>query len=702
MGRGLSYFLSKPDTDQPLRGASIPTVAKYTLGLSCAAAAIAAVSILKPENQIGYLSPFILGVAITAWYGGVGPALLCHVSGLIYSFFYLFRPWIELPGKPGRLTQLYGLVLYFVIGKLVLFLTASMRWNRDLRKNEQRLRLIASTTSECIWEWDLKSDAVTRSGNVHGLFGSAPRPVEENIQWWRDRLHPEERDFVWNGLRQVIAGVHNRWEADYRLRRPDGSYLLVSDKASIVRDHSGKALRLVGGMSDVTAHRMAEQQLAYDALHDSLTGLPNRELFRELLEQTLGKAKTAGRVAVLFLDFDRFKIVNDSLGHHAGDRVLRALSKRIELALQPGETAARFGGDEFTVLLRDVSDAAQAKAAADRILQSLSIPYDFEGHSLLIHASIGIAMAAEGMYPEELLRYADLAMYRAKARGRDRCEVFEPAVEARTMNVLQLESEIRKSLVQGDFRIYYQPIVGLSSGMIAGFEALLRWQHPERGILLPGEFLDLAEESGLILELGQRALEVACGDLQNWRSAIPAARELTISVNLAGKQFVDPDLVRLVRSVLHDTQLGGDALILELTENIILETDSLAAVILQQLSDSGIRLAIDDFGQGHSSFGRLQDLPISILKIDGSFVNRIRHGKPEIVDAVIALARQLKLEVTAESVETEEQFMHLKRARCTTAQGLYFSAALTAEAAADLLRENRRWSPSVLSAAANS
>lgn len=700
MGRVLSSSLSKPDANQLNRGAAPGT--RYLLGLTCAAAAIASTRFIHPENQIGYFSPLILAVAVAAWYLGVGPALLCHFSGLVYSFFYLFRPWLELPGKPGRLAQLYTLVLYFVIGKLTLFLTANVRWNRDLRRNEQSLRLIASTTSECIWEWDLKTDNVTRSGNVLGLFGSAPRPAHENIQWWRDRLHPDDRDLVWNGLRQVLAGPENRWEAEYRLRRQDGSYLLVSDKASVVRDHSGKASRLVGGMSDVTAHRLAEEQLAYDALHDSLTGLPNRQLFRELLEQTLQKTKGPGKVAVLFLDFDRFKIINDSLGHHAGDRVLRALSKRIELALQSGETAARFGGDEFTVLLQDVSDTAQAKATAERILQSLSIPYDFEGHSLLIHASIGVAIAEEGMYPEELLRYADIAMYRAKARGRDRCEIFESAIEARTMNMLQLESEIRKSVVQDDFRVYYQPIVGLSNGVIAGFEALLRWQHPERGILLPGEFLDLAEESGLILELGQRALEAACRDLQAWRAAIPEAHELTISVNLAGKQFVDPDLVRLVRSVLHNSQLSGDALILELTENIILETDSLAAVILQQLSESGIRLAIDDFGQGHSSFGRLQDLPISILKIDGSFVNRIRNGKPEIVDAVIALARQLKLEVTAESVETEEQFIHLKRARCTTAQGLYFSAALSADAVADLLRANRRWNPSVLSATANS
>jgi diguanylate cyclase (GGDEF)-like protein len=436
--------------------------------------------------------------------------------------------------------------------------------------------------------------------------------------------------------------------------------------------------------------------------HDLLTGLANRQYFRERLEQVLRQTDRKQKAAVLFLGLDRFKTVNDSLGHAAGDRVLRALAKHIEFSLHPGELAARFGGDEFTVLLENVQDASEAEVAAERILKSLSYPFQFEGHSLVISASIGIALVEDGMYPEEILRFADIAMYRAKARGGARHAIFESSIDARTMNVLQLESEIRQSLAAGDFRLYYQPIVLLASGDIVGFEALLRWQHPRRGVLLPAEFLPLAEESGLIMELGYWALQTACRHLRGLRSIAGARESLTVSVNLASKQFREPELANWLAGVLRENDLDGSALILELTESMIMENTSIVASRFEQLRQMGIRLAMDDFGKGHSSFGRLQDLQVSILKIDGAFVRRIDEGKPEIVDAMIAVAKKLKLEVTAECLETERQFHHLRDAGCTTGQGLYFSAALTASATVDLLKSKPSWSAPRLASAARS
>ncbi len=592
------------------------------------------------------------------------------------------------------------LVLYAAIGALTLLLAVSLRANRELKDSEQDLKLVTAATIDCIWDWNIESGRVNRSGNLAGVFGPQVEEIEPWIGWWRAHVHPDDSDNVWASLQRALDGSEERWEAEYRFRRLNGSYALIADRGKVVTTHAGRPVRMIGGMSDVTAYRQAEQQLAYDALHDGLTGLRNRQFFRQRLERAIETASEQNKIAVLFLDLDRFKVINDSLGHASGDKVLRALAKRIEAALRPGELAARFGGDEFTVLLEDVAGEAAAIEAAERILHALSFAFELDSHSFVVNASIGIAVASGAVYPEEILRHADIAMYRAKARGRGRYEMFESALDERNMQVLQLESELRKSLANGSFRLYYQPIVSLATGVIKGFEALLRWRHPVRGILLPSEFLSAAEESGLIDELGQWALQTGCQQLRAWRREFPAIEDLTISVNLATKQFTNPHLVHQVRHILQQNELDGSSLILELTENMILENDAFAAAKLEDFCAFGIRLAIDDFGKGHSSLGRLQDLPISILKIDGSFVKRIQEGKPEIVDSIIALARQLKLDVTAELVETWEQCEHLRDAQCTNAQGSYFSGAISGEAATDLLRSGGCWPVQSFSSAA--
>ena len=696
MGRALPTVLLHAPIDSLNKAVSQVFWLRYGSAVIAAAAGILLGKACAGFGPAGIYLPIVLAVVFSAWYGGVGPALLCQLCGLVFAFSYVARPG---PFAPVTTTDIYGLVLFLVIGKLTLFLTANVRWNMDLRRSEQGLKLVAAATNDCIWEWDLQTGLVKRSGNLSGVFGKAAGEMRPDIEWWREQVHPDDRETTWASLERAITNKQEHWEAEYRLRHQDGSFVLVADRGRLVRDSAGRVQRIIGGMSDVTAHRRAEERLAFDALHDELTGLPNRQYFRQRLEQALTATSGDNVTAVLFLDLDRFKVINDSLGHPAGDRVLRALARRIEMSLHPGEFAARFGGDEFTVLLEGIGGATDAVAVADRLLKSLAFAFDFETHSFVVNASIGIAVSDKSIFSEEILRYADMAMYRAKARGRARYEVFESQLEAGAMNALRLESELRKALADGDFRLYYQPIVSLSNGRLVGFEALLRWQHPTRGVLLPAEFLSSAEESGLIDDLGAWVMSTACRHFCAWRSTIPAAQDIRMSVNLASRQFSHPNLVDRVREILQDNALPGCSLILELTENMILENNAFAAARLDALREMGVRIAIDDFGKGHSSFGRLQDLPIGILKIDGAFVDRISDGKPEIVDAIIGLANQLKLEVTAERVESREEFEHLRRAQCTTAQGLYFSDALDDQSAADLLRSNRDWNDNPRAAA---
>ena len=657
----------------------------WACGLSLVAAGFGILSgaLLAGLGPVGLYLPVAVAVVLAAWYGGIGPALLCQIAGAVGIFLFAARP--NLAAAYTR-KEVYGLIGFLVIGKLALFLTATLRSRRDLKISEQMLQMVASATNDCIWDLELGTNRVRRRGNLAGVFGRPEHMMEESLAWWRGQIHPDESETVWNSLQTALASAEGRWEAEYRMQRADGSYVLIADRGRVLHDRAGRAVRMIGGMSDITAHRQAEKQLAYDALHDSVTGMPNRQFFRLRLESALSEATEESQTAVLFLDVDRFKVINDSLGHPAGDKVLRGLAKRIEHSLHTEEFAARFGGDEFTILLQKLPDVSGAVEAAERILKALSFAFEYESHSFVVNASIGIALAADGVFPEEIVRHADIAMYRAKARGRSRYEVFESALDERTMRVLQVESEIRTSLANGNFRVYYQPIVALATGTISGFEALLRWQHPKRGLLLPSEFLSVAEDSGLISELGQWALQTACQQLRAWRMAYPALQGLTMSVNLATKQFTDPKLVHQIRHILQQNQLDGSSLILELTENMILENDALAVARLEEFRDLGIGIAIDDFGKGQSSFGRLQDLPITILKIDGAFVQRIGDGKPEIADAIVALARKLKLEVTAERVVSWSEFEHLRTEKCTNAQGSYFSNAVSSQEATEYLR----------------
>jgi diguanylate cyclase (GGDEF)-like protein/PAS domain S-box-containing protein len=432
---------------------------------------------------------------------------------------------------------------------------------------------------------------------------------------------------------------------------------------------------------DITERKSLEEQLVHDAFHDSLTGLPNRALFLDRLGHSLRQTvrRKEHRFAVLFVDMDRFKLVNDSLGHLFGDQFLREIARRLERCVRPGDTIARFGGDEFTLLIEDSSDPAIATMIADRIHGQLKEPVRIAGQDVFTTASIGIALSETGYaLPEDMLRDADLAMYRAKARGGACHEVFDRSMHARAVSLLKLESELRRALERGEFEVHYQPIVELHDGKVRGFEALVRWNHPERGRVPPSEFIPVCEDTGIIIDLDRWVLGEASRQLGRWKSANPKAKDLHVSVNLSVKQFSRPDILDTVRNVVRTAGAGEGGLCLEITETVLFESAARAAELLGELRKCGIRLHLDDFGTGYSSLGYLHRFPVDALKIDRSFINGMKadgEGQ-EIVRAIVAMAQNLDLQVIAEGVEEDHQRQALRDLRCEYAQGYMFSRPL--------------------------
>ena len=635
--------------------------------------------------------PLLVAVFISTWYGGLWPALLSQIFGsVIVLLFSRATMYARL-----TLADLAYLCGFLIIAKMFMFLLLSMRWNLTLRSHARRLEVVAEATHDSLWEWDLSSNRVWRGGKLPALYGLPPERVEPTIEWWRQRIHPDDRERVWNSLRQAIDDGHSQWKQEYRLRHEDGHYLILSDRGVPMRDAHGKPVSLVGGTVDVSAQRRTEERLVHSAFHDALTGLPNRELFLDRLDQAVSKYRSSDKnfpPVVLFMDIDRFKIVNDSLGHAVGDEMLIAVSGRLKRHLRSGDTAARFGGDEFTMMLDGIEDASHAFKIAERIQRSLAVPFTLGRQQVSISASIGVALASKDTErSEDVLHQADLAMYRAKAGGRARAQLFEPAFDTQARTLLQRESDLRQSFHDHSLQLYYQPIVSLDTARTVSFEALLRWDHPVRGLILPSEILPLAEEAGLSIQLGKWVLKQSCLQLSKWREAKLAPNSISVSFNLSGTELMRPTLIEEVSRLLAEYHLDGSCLLIELTETTIMEGDALAIQTLTRLRDMGVSLALDDFGRGHSSLGRLQDFPISMLKIDSSFVGHIGGPKQKILDAIMALAHELKIKVTAEGVETHEQLNYLINCGAARAQGQLFSAALPVPDVAALLSEGMDW-----------
>jgi diguanylate cyclase (GGDEF)-like protein/PAS domain S-box-containing protein len=634
----------------------------------------------------GAYLPLLASVGAATWLGGLWPSLFSQVFGACATLFFTGH-WV---GKSIGTADLYAVLLFLVIAKLLMFLLLHIRLNRYLRQNKAHLETIAQATHDSLWEWDFATNRVWRGGKTDQILGCVKEEIKYEFNWWLKRIHPADEDRVRNSLRHAIDSGENRWSSEYRLRRNDGSFATVSDHGFIIRDKKGRGMRMFGGTADISAQRRAEEHLAHSAFHDSLTGLPNRDFLLAQLDRLLRRRRykeDGSSIAVLFIDVDRFKVVNDSLGRRGGDQVLIEIASRITRCLDQNDIAARFSGDEFVAVLSGIKSSAEAVHMAEKIQQSITVPFEAEGQSIKVSASVGISFA-ESLQAEEAIRQADLAMYQAKAQGRARFQIFEQALEVRARSALQAETELRRSFEDGSLRLHYQPIISLIDGNIYGFEALLRWHHPERGLIKPLKILAIAEESGLLTQLGQWVLHNSCMCLARWKQNA-AATPLRMSFNLSGSELTRPDLVEEVQSALQDARLDGGSLIIELTETAIMESDERAPENLKRLTDLGIQLAIDDFGRGYSSLSRLQDFPVSMLKVDSSFVSQIGTNRPQILDAIMALAHELRLEIVAEGVETNQQLQYLQERGAALAQGLLFSDALPEQIAFDLLTQQK-------------
>lgn len=492
-----------------------------------------------------------------------------------------------------------------------------------------------------------------------------------------------------NGINQKrLQGEAEQYEL--RLKKKNGESLYTIVGGAPVFNAEQQIIGTMGVFTDITERKRIEEQMVHDAFHDALTGLANRKLFMEHLRMTLARAKREQNslFAVLFLDFDRFKVINDSLGHAEGDRLLIAIAGRLKFILRPGDLVARLGGDEFTILLNELDSAEDALKIAERIHTEMGNPFDLGGSEIVTSASIGIAFGNNDYnQAEEILRDADIAMYRAKTKGKACHQIFDQTMHDEARNRLHIEREMRQALEQKEFCLYYQPIVDLKTGILAGFESLIRWNHPVRGMVSPGEFIPIAEENNMILPLGRWILHESCRQLRQWQRENMSAENLVISVNLSSKQFIQPDLVEQVASALVETGLPPKCLKLEITESYLMENSDLAVTTISRLRALGLQLSLDDFGTGYSSLSYLHSLPVSFLKIDRSFVIRMMESKEnsEMVETIIRLAQNLKMKVIAEGIETTEQMAHLQMLNCEYGQGYFFSKPVAPELAGNLI-----------------
>jgi diguanylate cyclase (GGDEF)-like protein/PAS domain S-box-containing protein len=564
-----------------------------------------------------------------------------------------------------------------------------------LKESEERYALAARGSNDGLWDWNLSANVVHFSPRWKAMLGFQESEIGTSSGEWFERIHDADRERVKKEIANHQNGMTPHFESEHRVLHKDGSFRWMLSRGVAVHDASGTTTRMAGSQTDITEGKVS----------DPLTGLPNRLLFIDrvgrLIKHT--KRRKDQLFAVLFLDLDGFKMINDSMGHLIGDQLLLGVASRLEKCLRSSDTVARLGetftvarlgGDEFTVLLDDIKDPGDAKRAADRMMKALVAPFILGGKEVFTSVSIGIALSNSAYeQAEDILRDADTAMYRAKSLGKARYEVFDADMRAKVMARLQLETDLRHALERGEFRNFYQPIVALASGEIAGFEALLRWQHPTRGLLAPIEFIPVAEETGLIRELGWWNLREACRQISIWRASFMAHPHLTISVNLSAKQFLQPNLVEDIRKLLDELQVPPEALKLEITESTVMADPSGAVEMLAKIKSLGIHLAIDDFGTGYSSLSYLHRFPLDTLKIDRSFISGMGDDGEgmEIARTIMPMANNLRLDVVAEGVETVQQFALLKKLHCKYGQGFYFSMPLSAEGTAALLAGDLTW-----------
>src|SRR5579863_4864835 len=566
-----------------------------------------------------------------------------------------------------------GLVLIvMLIGFTVMQHAFAGGMTQGIVSDVERRALALTGAGDMIWDWDVAADRVFTSAETEAMLGLKSGSLGGAAAKWLEVLHPLDRDRFRATLDGIVEQRRGRVAQDFRMRTADGHYLWFALRARPVVGTDGEVIRLVGTLTDVTEFKTAEERLLHDAVHDNLTGLPNRELFLDRLGAVLGFAKSDAslRPTVMVIDLDRFKQVNDSVGMAVGDSILLTLARRLGRLIKPQDTLARLSGDQFGLIVLSERDLARITALAETIRKTLRAPITFRDREIFLTASIGLALAdSESQRGEEVLKDAELAMYHAKRSGGDRIDVFKAAMRARKSDRLTIESDLRRALERDEIAILYQPIVRLEDRSIAGFEALARWNHPKLGRLSPAEFINIAEETGLIVELGLFVLDRTARQLSTWQRTLRHRDPVFASVNVSSRQLLRHDLIQDLRTVLARAPLTRGSLKLELTESVVMENPEHAAQMLQRIRELGAGLALDDFGTGYSSLSYLQRFPFDTIKIDQSFVRTTTKGtRPVILRSIIALAHDLGMDVVAEGAETDSDAVELFQLGCEYAQ----------------------------------
>jgi diguanylate cyclase (GGDEF)-like protein/PAS domain S-box-containing protein len=554
-----------------------------------------------------------------------------------------------------------------------------------LRESEERYALAVRGSNDGLWDWDLIHNKIYFSPRWKQILGFQENELGSNPNHWFDRIHKDDLERTKIDILTHIEKKTSHFINEHRLKHKDDTYIWVLCRGLAVWDSSSNsqrgAVRIAGSMSDITDRKKAEERLLHDAFHDALTGLPNRALFMDRLNHTLERTKRNPdyQFAVLFMDLDNFKDINDSIGHLIGDKVLIKVAETIQGGLRSIDTLARFGGDEFIILMEDVADISGVIRVTDWINKRFETSIIVGKHEISTSASIGIVLGRSDVNnAEEVIRNADIAMYSAKAKGRARAEIFEPSMRKEFLDRITLESDLRKAVTNNEFIAHYQPIVVLETGELVGFEALVRWQHPFRGLLHPGDFISVAEETGLIIDIDHWVLQEACHQMKRWNEKYAPSKVLHISINISGKHITDPELFKFIKKVLEETQLDPRSLKLEITELTIVDQNEFTVRALSNLRDMGVQIQIDDFGIGYSSLSYLSRFPINALKIDQSFIGRIveESSQRDIVKAIVTLTDRLNVNLIAEGVETIEQMNELQNLGCELGQGYYLSHPL--------------------------
>jgi diguanylate cyclase (GGDEF)-like protein/PAS domain S-box-containing protein len=559
--------------------------------------------------------------------------------------------------------------------------------------NDVERRALALTgAGDIVWDWDVDRDLIYTSPEAEQHLSLKRGTLETSAAGWLEVLHPGDRDRFRMALDSMLEQRRGRIAQEFRLRSESGSYLWFMLRARPVVGSDGEVLRVVGTLADISETKIAQDRLLHDAVHDNLTGLPNRELFLDRLESALKLATTGGDVTyptVIIIDLDRFKQVNASTGMAVGDSILLTIARRLGRLLKPQDTLARIAGDQFGVILLSEREPARITAFSDTIRRSLRAPIGFGARQIFLTASIGIVLTDSQMQQrEDVLKNAELAMYHAKQQGADRIEVFRPTMRSQRVDSLTLESDLRRALERDEVTLMYQPIIRLENRTVAGFEALLRWTHPKLGRIGPAEFIPLAEETGLIVDLGHVALERAAQQLALWQRAMPPNMlPIFVSVNVSSRQLLRHDLIQDIKGVLSRNVLAPGTFKLEITESLVMENPELAAQMLARIRELGAGLSLDDFGTGYSSLAYLQRFPFDTIKIDQQFVRGSSRGgaRPVILRSIIALAHDLGMEVVAEGAETDSDAVELYQLGCHFAQGYIFGEPMTAEQARQLV-----------------